>query len=206
MKKRRKRKRTHSVSGWRESPPRSPPSAAGESEHDRWAHLDFFVSFSRHLHLPHMVLSFQLTKHLNETCVSSYAFEDCRHTQRSEVLEHWGLCSFVKYCMNPVHLCFRRKEVTGERRGAAMETRQIWTQVCSRFIIYRKSGQGQGISIFLSCLDELWSRFVYPCFQFSAQPEICFLFCLFSDILYFHSCGIVGIMAMIKFAHILAVL
>lgn len=34
---------------------------------------------------------------------------------RTEVLEHWGLCSFVKYCMNPVHLCFRSKEVTVER-------------------------------------------------------------------------------------------
>lgn len=69
------------MSGWRDTPPRSPPSAAGESEHDRWAHVDSFLSSSSHthLHLPPMVLSFQLTKHLNETCVS-YAFEDCRHT------------------------------------------------------------------------------------------------------------------------------
>lgn len=44
---------------------------------------------------------------------------------RTDVLEHWSLCSFVKYCMNPVDLCFRSKEVTRERRGAAMETRQI---------------------------------------------------------------------------------
>lgn len=28
--------------------PRSPPSAAGESEHDRWAHLDSFLSPSIH--------------------------------------------------------------------------------------------------------------------------------------------------------------
>lgn len=33
------------VWGWRESPPRSPPSAAGESEHDGRAHLDVFVFF-----------------------------------------------------------------------------------------------------------------------------------------------------------------
>lgn len=77
-----------------------------------------------------------------------------------------------------------------------------------------KSGRGQDISIFLSRSDELLSRFVYPRFprlRFSAQPEtLLFFFCLivsfFSDILYFHSCGIVGIMTTIKFAHVPAVL
>lgn len=60
-----------------------------------------------------------------------------------------------------------------------------------------KYGRGQGISIFLSRLNELLSRFVYPRFQFSAQPEICCFARFFSDILYFHSCGIVGIMTVI---------
>lgn len=74
-----------------------------------------------------------------------------------------------------------------------------------------KSGRGQDISIFLSRSDELLSRFVYPRFprlRFSAQPEtLLFLFLsFFSDILYFHSCGIVGIMMTIKFAHVPAVL
>lgn len=32
--------------------------------------------------------------------------------RRTDVLERWSLCSFVKYCMNSVRLCFRSKEVT----------------------------------------------------------------------------------------------
>lgn len=75
-----------------------------------------------------------------------------------------------------------------------------------------KSGRGQDISIFLSRSDELLSCFVYPRFprlRFTAQPEtflFCLFVCFFSDILYFHSCGIVGIMTTIKFAHVPAVL
>lgn len=41
---------------------------------------------------------------------------------------------------------------------------------------------------------------------FGTAGDLFFFACLFSDILYFHSCGIVGIMTVIKFAHILAVL
>lgn len=75
----------------------------------------------------------------------------------------------MKYCMNLVYIYFLRAKKEEENMGelrdaafascwgsAAMETKQIWTWVCSCSIIYCvdcfifKSGWGQGISIFFS--------------------------------------------------------
>lgn len=123
-----------------------------------------------------------------------------------------------------IHLFFKSKEnMRGLRdaafascwESAAMETKQIWTWVCSCSIIYCvdcfifKSGWGQGISIFFSNSLNFWV-FVYcsfQClflsFQYSHMSLAVLVLEMFLDVLYFHSCGIVGIMmVMIKLAHL----
>lgn len=60
---------------------------------------------------------------------------------------------------------------------------------------------GGGISIFLNRSNELSSHFVYPPFSSSSGFPHSWRFafvCFFSGILYFHSCGIVGIMTVIQ--------
>lgn len=102
--------------------------------------------------------------------------------------------------------------------SAAMETKQIWTWVCSCSIIYCvdcfifKSGWGQGISIFFSnslnfeiLFTVLFSVFLKKkkkC-QYSHMSLAVLVLEMFLDVLYFHSCGIVGIMmVIIKSAHL----
>lgn len=128
-----------------------------------------------------------------------------------------------------IHLFFKSKENMGELRdaafascwrSAALETKQIWTWVCSCSIIYCvdcfifKSGWGQGIYIFLAthsilsyCL--LFFSVFFLFFKFSVQsyvprcPGTGNVLIFFDVLLYFHSCGIVGIMTvMIKLAHL----
>lgn len=100
--------------------------------------------------------------------------------------------------------------------SAAMETKQIWTWVCSCSIIYCvdcfifKSGWGQGISIFFSnslnflftVLFSVFFFFFFFNFQYSHMSLAVLVLEMFLDVLYFHSCGIVGIMmVMVKLAH-----
>lgn len=111
--------------------------------------------------------------------------------------------------------------VGGGRGVAAMETKQIWTWVCSCSIIYCvdcfifTSGPGQGIIFFSNSTSFEGFFFVYcsvQClffflsFQYSHMSFAVPVLEMCLDVLYFHSCGIVGIMmVMIKLAHLCAV-
>lgn len=123
----------------------------------------FFVSSSSHthLHLPPMVLSFQLTKHLNETRVSSYAFEDCRHTPATHQWEQDGcvgtlepllLCEIL-YESSTLMFLEQRGDVGAQRCCHGNEADldpSVLTFYYLPCCFICKSGQGQGISIFLS--------------------------------------------------------